>query len=219
MHTTIAIDTLEFGEFTVEEKLHIVISVKDFKSIVAHAGTTNTIVKAMYSHPSSPMQLTYSDESLLSEFILMTIGESRGASATPAANAIRANSKRPASRQPLEATPASKRTTNSEMPPPLMSAAPSLKSKTSRPSPPPPQPSVQSEALFFPEADDDRRWDPVNYDEEEDEMLLWDAGGDNVGLATQSWDDLLIFLGSHQNNFRTPPAEYRVSKSKGQQSC
>jgi cell cycle checkpoint control protein RAD9A len=53
---------LEFEEFAVEEKLHIVISVKDFKSIVAHAGTTNTTVKALYSLPSSPMQLTYSDE-------------------------------------------------------------------------------------------------------------------------------------------------------------
>jgi len=82
LHTTIAIDTSEFGEFNVAEKLHIVISVKDFKSIITHAGITNTIVKALYSQPSSPMQITYSDEGLLCEFILMTIGESRGSSAT-----------------------------------------------------------------------------------------------------------------------------------------
>lgn len=183
LHTTIAIDTLEFGEFNVEEKLHIVISVKDFKSIITHAGASSTIVKALYSHPSSPMQITYSDESLFSEFILMTIGESRGSSATPVVNEIRANSKRPASRTPLEATSSSKRTLNSGMPPPPMSAAPSLNReaarvkihKTARPSPPPPQPSLQSEALFVPGEDDDQTWDPVNFDEEEDEMLLYDA--------------------------------------------
>ena len=51
LHTTIAIDTLEFAEFAVEEKLHIVISVKDFKSIVTHAGTTNTTVKGFLLLP------------------------------------------------------------------------------------------------------------------------------------------------------------------------
>jgi cell cycle checkpoint control protein RAD9A len=162
-----------------------VISVKDFKSITAHAGTINTIVKALYSQPSSPMQITYSDEGLLSEFILMTIGESRGSSATPAANGSRASAKRPASRPPLEATSSSKRTQNSGMPPPPMSAAPSLnrdsaRSKAARPSPPLLPPSLQSEDLFLPGADDDQRWDPVNFDEEEDDMLLWDAGGVSV---------------------------------------
>lgn len=180
LHTTIAIDTLEFGEFAVEEKLHIIISVKDFKSIVTHAGITNTIVKALYSHPASPMQITYNDEGLMSEFILMTIGEARGSSETPAINASRANSKRPASRQPVEAMPSSKRVANSEMPPPPMSAAPSMnrepsRTKMPRPSPPPPQPSLASEDLFLPGADDDRRWDPVDYEEEADEMLKWDA--------------------------------------------
>jgi cell cycle checkpoint control protein RAD9A len=115
----------------------------------------------------------------------MTIGESRGASATPVTNARRASSKRPASRAPFEATSSSKRAALSDMPPPARSAAPSMnreaaRSMASRPSPPLPQPSLQSEALFFPEADDDRRWDPANYDEEEDEMLLWDAGEEDV---------------------------------------
>jgi cell cycle checkpoint control protein RAD9A len=184
LHTTIAIDALEFGEFSVEEKLHIVISVKDFKAFITHAGITNTIVKALYSRPSSPMQITYSDEGLLCEFILMTIGESRGGSTTPAPQTARASSKRPALRQPLEAIPRSRSTPSSNMPPPN-GAAPSVnrepaRAKASRPSPPPPQPSILSQQLFYPEADDDRRWDPVNYDEQEDEMLLWDTGGDNV---------------------------------------
>jgi cell cycle checkpoint control protein RAD9A len=220
LHTTIAVDTLEFGEFSVEEKLHIIISVKDFKSIIAHASTINTTVKALYSHPSSPMQLTYSDDGVLSEFILMTTGESRGVSAAPT-NASRANSKRPASRPPLEATPGSKRA-NSEMRPPSTSAAPSnsreaARSKVSRPSPPPPQPSIQTEALFFPEADDDRRWDPVNFDEEEDEMLLWDAGGNSVCKFDQLQDKRLTVY-SRRPRWRILAIACRVAALKARAS-
>lgn len=154
------------------------ISVKDFKSIITHAGITNTNVKALYSQPSYPMQLTYSEDGMLSEFILMTIGESRGTSATPAINGARASSKRPASKQPSEAASTSKRSRNtSEMPPPVTvgpsSTREAVKRKDSRPSPPPP--TLHSQSLFFPEADDDRRWDPANYDDEDNEMLLWDA--------------------------------------------
>ncbi|KAG9249188.1 DNA repair protein-like protein rad9 [Calycina marina] len=183
LQTTIAIDTVEFSKFTVEEKLHIVISVKDFKSIIGHAGINNTEVSARYSHPSSPMQITYIVEGIQSEFILMTIGESRAGSATPVPNGSRASSKRPAPRQALEAASSSIRAANMVMPPPPASAAPNVhreasKSKVVRPSPPPPQPSIQPDALFFPDPDGDRRWDPVDFDEEEDEMLLWDAGSD-----------------------------------------
>lgn len=183
LRTTIAVDTLEFVEFTVEEQLHIVISVKDFKSIIAHAGINNTNIRALYSNPSSPMQLTYSEDGLQCEFILMTTGEARSASITPAANGSRAASKKPAIRQPLEATSNLKRArSGSEMPPPIGPASSlareNTRRKISRPSPPPPQPSIQSQALFLPANDDDRRWDPVEYRDEDNEMLLWDANAD-----------------------------------------
>jgi len=204
------VDTLEFGEFVVEEKLHIVISVKDFKSIIAHAGITNTMVKALYSHPTSPMQLTYGEDGILSEFILMTIGESRAASATPAPNRSGANSKRPASRQPLEATPSSKRAAFSMPPPPPTTAGPSqvrdpARGRASRPSPPPPQPSLQSDALFVTEAEDDRRWDPTNFDEDEDEMLLWDTPGDKVSMPSCTFPgtDANQNTGNGDNEFGT----------------
>ncbi|CZT50216.1 related to rad9 protein [Rhynchosporium secalis] len=190
LHTTIAVDTLEFGEFSVEEKLHIVISVKDFKAIVAHAGISNTMVKARYSHPASPMQFSYSEDGIFSEFILMTIGDMRGASSTPVPIASRAHSKRPASRQPLEATSSSKRAATSQMPPPPptpMSAAPSLAHETtrvSRPSPPPPRPNEQSQSLFLPQDDDDRQWDP-NYEDDE-EMLMWDRNERKNSLTMNS---------------------------------
>lgn len=180
---------MEFAEFSVEEQLHIVISVKDFKSIITHAGITNTIVKALYSRPSCPMQLTYSDEGMATEFILMTIGEVRGASQTPVPNASRSGSKRPASRQPLEATSSSKRNATSEMPPPAASATPSrgreaAKNHISRPSPPPPQPSIHSNELFMsPVVDDDRRWDPLN-EEDDEAMLLWDQQVDEVSTRS-----------------------------------
>jgi cell cycle checkpoint control protein RAD9A len=222
LHTTIAVDTLEFGEFIVEEKLHIIISVKDFKSIIAHAGITNTVVKALYSRPTSPMQLTYSEDGILSEFILMTIGDSRGASATPAPNASRTGTKRPTSRQPLEATSNSTRTAASRMPPPPTTAAPSLsreptRARVPRPSPPPPQPSLQSEALFVTEADDDRRWDPANFDEEEDEMLLWDTPGDKVRAVAHFLYavDVDGKLGNCDNEFGTSQG-IRESESKYQ---
>lgn len=185
LHTTIAVDTLEFGEFSVEEQLHIVITVKDFKAIVAHAGITNIMVKALYSHPSSPMQLSYSEEGIVSEFILMTIGEHRAASATPAPNASKAAAKRPASRQPLEAAPASKRAATLDMPPPPASAAPSIAREAARPraSAPPIQsqhhrdPTQESEGLFVPQEDDDQRWDPAAFDDDDHEMLMWDDSG------------------------------------------
>jgi len=45
--------------------------------------------------------------------------------------------------------------------------------------------SIQSESLFVP--DDDRRWDPQNLeDEEEDEMLLWDTGEEKNTITMNS---------------------------------
>ncbi|KAF7957403.1 hypothetical protein EAE96_002988 [Botrytis aclada] len=191
LRTTIAVETLEFVEFTVEEQLHIVISVKDFKSIIAHAGIINTNIRALYSNPSSPMQLTYSEGGMQCEFILMTTGEARAASATPATNGSRALSKKPAIRQPLEAASSLKRTrSGSEMAAPV-GTNPSLirentRRKVSRPSPPPPQPSIQSQALFMPANDDDRRWDPVDYEDEDNEMLLWDVTVDESSAGDPS---------------------------------
>ncbi|ESZ92297.1 hypothetical protein SBOR_7337 [Sclerotinia borealis F-4128] len=191
LRTTIVVETSEFVEFAVKEHLHIVISVKDFKSIIAHAGITNTNIRAVYSNPSSPMQLMYSEGGMQCEFILMTTGEARAASATPTADGTRTASKKPAVRQPLEATSSLKRTrSGSEMAPPT-GPAPSLarentRRKISRPSPPPPEPSIQSQALFLPANDDDRRWDPVDYEDEDNEMLLWDAGVDESSASDPS---------------------------------
>lgn len=192
LHTKIAIDTQEFSEYSVEEKLHIVISVKDFKAIVTHAGITSTIVSAAYSYPFSPMLLKYNDEGMACEFILMTIGDSKGISTTQSLAGSRSGQTRPTVRNPLDASSTrSGSISATSMPPPPRSVAPSIareatRSKTRVPSPPPTQPSLQSDALFFPEEDDDRRWDPV--DVEDEEMLAWDASADNVVLQVLLFD-------------------------------
>lgn len=190
LRTTIAVETSEFVEFSVEEQLHIITSVKDFKSIIAHAGITNTNIRALYSNPSSPMQLTYSEDGMQCEFILMTTGEARAISTIPATNGVRA-SKGPAVRQALEATSSLKRTRfGSEMAAPVDPEQNLIRENTrrkiSRPSPPPPQPSIQSQALFMPANDDDRRWDPVDYEYEDNEMLLWDANVDESSASDPS---------------------------------
>lgn len=190
LQTTVAIDTLEFLEFLVEQKLHIVISVKDFKAIVAHAGILNTVVSAIYSEPSRPMQISYGENGILSEFILMTIGESRGSSVIPGPSAARTGSVR--ARVSTEASPSRASKSGSAghsitMPPPPRSAAPSIcresqRARISKPSPEPPQPSLSENEMFFPDTrpkDDDRRWDPVGEEEEDEDMLLWDASINN----------------------------------------
>ena len=156
------------------------------------------------------MQFTYSEDGLLSEFILMTIGEVRGNSVTPAPNAPRVASKRPASRQPLEATTNSNRATPVEMPPPPPRGAsmrePS-RNRDVRPSPPPPQPSIPSDALFMPRADDDndRMWDPVNQDDDDDDMLMWGQGGGDVSVLFE----LVVKLTSNRT---MPLSTLRVRK-------
>ena len=77
LHTAVSIDVNDFEEFGAQEQLHIAISVKDFKNIVVHADTMGTIITAMYSQPSRPLQFSYTKEGMKCEFTLMTIGTSR----------------------------------------------------------------------------------------------------------------------------------------------
>ncbi|KAL8631235.1 hypothetical protein Q9189_003080 [Teloschistes chrysophthalmus] len=202
LETSIAIDTLDFEEFSVEEKMLVAISVKDFRAIVLHAETLKTSVQAQYSFPTRPMQIFYHEHGLQCEFTLATIGNHRGSSVTPApisnrnspAIPMEARSSRPASAQPAQTTSDRVNDDRSReaMPPPSQPAsrsfplAPSiqpvpgnfqresLSQRSSRPSPPPPKASLDPESLFLPAGDDDQQWDETNYDDDED-VLGWDA--------------------------------------------
>ncbi|KAH0558673.1 hypothetical protein GP486_004674 [Trichoglossum hirsutum] len=176
LHTSVAIDTKEFEEFSVEEKLHIAFSVKDFKAIVTHADSLNSSVTALYSKPTRPLQIAYeSDNGMLCEFTLMTIGDYRGGSVTPAPSIARAKPNTHGDRQ----TPAPSQPV---MPPP---SQPPPRQRQNRPSPPPPQASLNPESLFFPEDDDPSgAWDD-RYEREEEDLLGWDGSEENELLASR----------------------------------
>lgn len=198
LHTSIAVERDEFEDFVVEEdKLHIVISVKDFRAIVLHAGILGSQISAYYSMPSKPMQLRYDGDGIKCEFLLMTVGErgapgqktkkARGAAKGPKPQQLEAAASRAASRAASHApTPAPKLPTPkpqaSRPDPPV----PSLRPSISRPSQRPPPATFESESLFVPQ-DDEHQWDPVNAGEEEDEenaRLEWDVSGEMRPPAT-----------------------------------
>ncbi|KAK0623501.1 Rad9-domain-containing protein [Immersiella caudata] len=75
LHTNIAVEMDEFDDVQVEDKLHIIISVKDFRAILQHAQMISGDLTACYSSPGRPMKLSYNSDGVLCEFILMTVGE------------------------------------------------------------------------------------------------------------------------------------------------
>lgn len=135
------------------------------------------------------MQLTYRGHGLQCDFTLMTIGDYRGGSVTPAPPAVGEGSNAPVeksqSRQPSNQAIAQPKAT--VMPPPSQPASRSFtkepqSQKAPRPSPPPPQPSLDPESLFIPvDEDEDRLWGERNYDEDQD-RLGWDASANEVSL-------------------------------------
>ncbi|KAL8705241.1 MAG: hypothetical protein Q9201_001620 [Fulgogasparrea decipioides] len=213
LETSIALDTLDFEEFSVEEKVHIAISVKDFRAIVLHAESLKTSVQACYSLPTRPMQIAYQEHGMQCEFTLMTIGDYRGTSTIPAPISVRNSSAVPTVTRPSRQTSvqptqiSSHRVSidqgNEVMPPPSQPAPRSFakgpqnqpttgsfqretpSQRPSRPSPPPPKASLDPESLFLPAGDDDRQWDEKNYEDEED-ILGWDVSANQVGLTLMS---------------------------------
>ena len=196
LQTSITTDNLDFEDFAVEEQLHIGISVKDFKAIFTHAETLKTSITALYSFPTRPMQLSYREYGMQCEFTLMTIGEYRGGSVTPAPAAVRrvsaAPAERPQSRQSTaQIPPVTALQKSTTMPPPSEPASRSFtrepqSQRTQRPSPPPPKASLDPESLFIPiDEDEDRVWGERNYDDERD-TLGWDASANNVRVHVMS---------------------------------
>lgn len=179
LRTSITIEMDNFVEFSVEDQLHIVVNVKDFKAIVVHAGLAETKISAAYSEPARPLRLSYGDDQMKNEFILMTAGEGRSVSAAPAPAARSRNaSARPAERQAIETTASRQNSSASAMAPPVRSAtaANSRAAPAASPKPPdlPRQSSLESNPLFFPIEGDDRQWDPEGDDESDQEILGWD---------------------------------------------
>ncbi|KEY68998.1 hypothetical protein S7711_03305 [Stachybotrys chartarum IBT 7711] len=198
LQTSIAVEADEFDDIDVEDKLHIVISVKDFRAIIQHAGITGNDLSARYSLPARPIQLTYSSDGISCEFLIMTVGErgsnpaqktrkGRKAAAQAAAPPLEATSRRASmapSEGPQRPAPAQ------HMPTPMIPShpTPSVNSgranvsrtgvfdlrPSQRPNPPP---TMRSESLFV----EDEGWEPVQEEDGHD-----DYGDDNARLG---WDD------------------------------
>ncbi|KAH7144479.1 Rad9-domain-containing protein [Dactylonectria estremocensis] len=196
LQTSIAVEADEFDDIDVEDKLHIVISVKDFRAIIQHAGITGNDISARYSVPTRPIQLSYTGDAISCEFLIMTVGE-RGSNH---AQKTKKGRKNPAQNNGprLEATSRRTSLAPSEAPQPQpqvlppsrphqiltpqLSAARASASRIGafdlRPSQrPPPPPTMRSESLFV----EDEGWEPVrdeDEDAEEDARLEWDHSVD-----------------------------------------
>ena len=142
------------------------------------------------------MQLNYCGSGMQCEFTLMTIGEYRSGTVTPApVSAV----VRQASAAPIHEVPSRQPTTQMlghrtavAMPPPSQAVSRSFTKenqgqRVQRPSPPPPRASLDHESLFIPvEQDEDRMWGERNYDDDED-TLGWDASASRVSVSIIHW--------------------------------
>ncbi|KAI1803108.1 Rad9-domain-containing protein [Daldinia bambusicola] len=194
LHTSIAVERDEFEDFEVhEDKLHIVISVKDFRAIIQHANSLGSQIMALYSVPTKPLLLKYEGDGIQCEFLLMTVGErgapgqkskkNRSGAKGPKPPQLEAATSRAASHAP---TPVPRIAPQPQAPRP--EPVPSLRPSITRPSQRPPPATFESESLFVPQ-DDEGQWDPVNVGEDEEEenaRLEWDIRDDFRGPATNT---------------------------------
>ena len=125
------------------------------------------------------MQLSYIEFGMLCEFTLMTCGDYRASSLTPAPAASRSSVSQSRAGQRSQALPLQQRNPkpNSEMPPPTQPASRAgldqepASQRLSRPSPPAPRASINEESLFVADDDEeDQVWGDRNLDEDEGEL-------------------------------------------------
>ncbi|KAG7290704.1 hypothetical protein NEMBOFW57_000707 [Staphylotrichum longicolle] len=188
LHTNIAVEMDEFDDVEVQDKLHIIISVKDFRAILQHAQMTSGALTTCYSNPGRPMKLSYNTDGVLCEFILMTVGEKDAM--TQKHKNPRASAAKAAAPQLDSASHRGSSVVNDhqQAPPGSASASKHPQQKTPvrprqpafeiRPSPMPPPTTARSDSLFVDQAEDDEQWEPVNPDEEEEGetgRLEWNA--------------------------------------------
>ncbi|KAH7241038.1 Rad9-domain-containing protein [Fusarium redolens] len=229
LQTSIAVEADEFDDIDVEDKLHIVISVKDFRAIIQHAGITGNDVSARYSIPTQPIQLSYTGDAMSCEFLVMTVGE-RGANTGQRTKKGRKNAPQntgprleATSRRPSMAPPESQPAPAPAPPPPSlpqhnptpqMSAARASASRVGvfdlRPSQKPAPPATnRSESLFV----EDEGWEPINYEDEEiaedNAKLGWDHSIDpNASdMNTSRFIENLAPVEPEAENSHPPPTD------------
>ncbi|KAA8634016.1 hypothetical protein SMACR_01904 [Sordaria macrospora] len=197
LHTNISVEMAEFDDVEVQDKLHIIISVKDFRAILQHAQITSGKLATYYSEPGRPMKLSYSADGILCEFILMTVGEQ------DAITQKHKNTRARASKTPKPGpgpSPASKPEGSvasnqaQEAPKPVqsppqqkISPRPRQTQFEIRPPPVPPRAPVTARSdrsdspLFVEQGDEDEQWEPVDReddDEVDNARVEWNAMGE-----------------------------------------
>ena len=207
LHTNIAVEMEEFDDVEVQDKLHIIISVKDFRAILQHAQVVSGELSTSYSNPGRPMKLIYSGEGIVCEFILMTVGEKdamgqkhknpRASSAAPKGSArpeLDSGSRRGSSitneNRSQQSVPVASARPSARQKSPVRSRQPGFEIRPQPmappPLPPPPPASEASEALFVAQ-DEDQEWEPLNPDGDEEEggtdRLEWNSNNEPVGSA------------------------------------
>lgn len=111
MHTSIEIEIDEFEDIELEDQLHIVMNVRDFRSVVQHAAILGNNLTARYSTPARPIQITYTGDAVACEYLLMTVGERIGNPAQKTKKSARGGNKGAAAQQRQNTLiPASRRT-------------------------------------------------------------------------------------------------------------
>lgn len=192
-HTSVQLNIRDFDECKIEPDLHISIPVKDLRSIVAHADTMKTTMKATYSRGHRPSQLSYASGGLAAEFTLMTKGTNssvtdgsrtstpaRGLSVRPVSQPV-TTSRAPSSNRTIQGDTSTIRAAEESarqtpLADPKQPTRPNLSNSGSVETTVPPA-SINPDSLFFPAAqDDDQQWDPQNFDDEP-EMVTWDNTG------------------------------------------
>lgn len=192
VHTSVAIEKKDFEQFLVEDNLHVVIHLKDFKAVIAHAETAGVMITARYTNPCRPLQFAYDFAGVKTEFTLMTTGES---DASDVSSSSRAAVPQLSARQtpgPVNVSQSNNASNTRQVPPPRSRSVRPLTGNSARgtaevstQSQRPPA-SINFDSLFVP-ADDDRQWDVSNEDErdETEDMLGWDATTDQVWTPHQ----------------------------------
>ena len=179
--------------FDAQQKMHIIISAKDFKTIVNHAGTLETAMSAYYTAPGRPFQFSYGDHSVECQFTLMTAANYDN---TPAASEVSTRIHSRTSSRAQSVVPSrseESRSFMSDMPPPAVpksrrNAGKLGQNETSH------QPIVsqrvvdESESLFVRDDRDDRRWDPTDYEDQE-QTFGWNASMDNDSAPFPTFRD------------------------------
>lgn len=168
--------------------MHLIISVKDFKSIITHADTLKANVSALYSTPGRPLQFNYGLEGLQCQFTLMTAGDYNN---TAASNTTQKSLSREPSRPRLRADndgAFNVSTGSADMAPPATTKARKLAGKlgqnaSATGSMISNRSDRDTESLFVQQDEDDRQWDPAEYDNEE--SLGWNATIDNVRIGIE----------------------------------